>query len=530
MSGTTALKKPRRRPRSPWLVAGLTVAALALSACDAGAPTNSPDGGAAGADVETDPNATFRYVFVQNVSSFDPHKSVNAWDMVNLRLVYDQLVQEDFEGELVPMLATNWEFVEDGAALEMELRDDVVFQDGEAFNADAVVANLDRARTLEGGTLVGALRVIDSVEAVEEHKVRINLNSAGGHLPALFSERHGSMISPAALDNPDLDQKPVGSGMFSQVEYIPGQVTRYERNDDYWDPDAVKVAKFETYVQTASPTRLNMLRTNQAEMTYLLPQEQQPAEAAGLGVAPSQSTTIFRMTINTAKAPFDDLRVRQAMEHAIDKEAIVDGIFFGAGQPTSQLIPPGHWAYNPDVSLEEYGYDPDRARELLAEAGYPDGADFEFLIPALDDHRAISEAVIPMLAEVGLRANSRVIEPATTPGTFFGRQEGNAYIGAQAPFVDPTPQYESNLEGQFLNPWGTTSPEFTEAWNASLAGDTREERLPAIHRMIEEEKQLLRQFGIMAFEPPSAWTTNVVFPEGYEPAYAPYFRGVGIAK
>jgi peptide/nickel transport system substrate-binding protein len=533
VSVTIALKKPRRRRRSPWLVAGLTVAALALSACDAGAPTAGSDAGAgAGSSAETDPNATFRYVFVQNVSSFDPHKSVNAWDMVNLRLVYDQLVQEDFDGELVPMLATAWEFVDDGKALEMELRDDVVFQDGEAFNAAAVKANLDRARTLEGGTLVGALRVIESVEAVEDYKIRINLNSAGGHLPALFSERHGSMISPAALENPDLDQKPVGSGMFRQVEYIPGQVTRYERNDDYWDPDAVKVAKFETYVQTASPTRLNMLRTSQAEMTYLLPQEQQPAEAAGLGVAPSQSTTIFRMTMNTGKAPFDDLRVRQAMEHAIDKEAIVEGIFFGAGQPTSQLIPPGHWAYNPDVAPDspEYGYDPDRARELLAEAGYPDGVDFEFLIPALDDHRAISEAVIPMLAEVGLRANSRVIEPATTPGTFFGRQEGNAYIGAQAPFADPTPQYESNLAGQFTNPWETTSPEFTEAWNASLVGATREERLPAIHDMIAEEKQLLRQFGIMAFEPPSAWTTNVVFPEGYKPAYAPYFRGVGIAK
>lgn len=509
------------------LVASMTAAALVLSAC--GGASTPAGNGAGGGPVETDPNATFRYVFVQNVSSFDPHKSVNAWDMVNLRLVYDQLVQEDQDGALAPMLATEWEFVDDGAALEMTLRDDVVFQDGEPFNAAAAVANLDRARTLEGGTLVGALGVIESVEAVEDHKIRINLNSPGGHLPALFSERHGSMISPAALDNPDLDQKPVGSGMFRQVEYIPGQVTRYERNDDYWDPDAVKVAKFETYVQTASPTRLNMLRTGQAEMTYLLPQEQQPAEAAGLGVAPSLSTTIFRMTVNTGKPPFDDYRVRQAMEHAIDKKAIVEGIFFGAGQATSQLIPPDHWAYNPDVSLEEYGYDPDRARELLAEAGYADGVDFDFLIPALDDHRAISEAVIPMLADVGLRANSRVIEPATTPGTFFGREEGNAYIGAQAPFADPTPQYESNLAGQFTNPWGTTSPEFTEAWFASLAGDTREERLPAIHRMIEEEKELRRQFGIMAFEPPSAWTQNVVFPEGYQPAYAPYFRGVGIA-
>lgn len=516
---------PRRRPGAAATVAAL---ALVLTAC-AGGGGGTTAGTATG---PLDPDATFRYAFVQNVSSFDPHRSVNAWDMVNLRLVYDQLLQEDQDGEIVPMLATGYEFVEDGTVLQFTLRDDVTFHDGTPFDSAAVKANLDRARTLEGGTLGGALRAIDSVDTPDATTVRLVLNAPGGNLPALFTERHGSMISPAALDNPDLDQRPEGSGMFRMVEYIPGQVTRYERNDGYWDPEAVKVARFETYVQTASPTRLNMLLTDQLDMTYLDPSAQDQAAAAGLNVAPSQSTTIFRMTINTSRPPFDDLRVRQAMEHAIDKRAIVDGVFFGIGEPTAQLVPPGHWAYDENVGVDDpaYTYDPERARALLAEAGYPDGFDFDFLIPALDDHRAVSEAVVPMLAEVGMRADSRVIEPATTPATFFSRQEGDAYIGAQAPFTDPTNQYESNLPGQFTNPWDTTSPEFTQAWSDSLVGDTREERLPAVHRMIAAEKDLRRQFGIFAAQPPSVWTSNVVFPEGYEPAYAPTFRGVGIVQ
>jgi peptide/nickel transport system substrate-binding protein len=514
--------------RRRWWAGTVAVIALALSACGGG-------GGGTAAGTATgplDPNATFRYAFVQNVSSFDPHKSVNAWDMVNLRLVYDQLLQEDQDGEIAPMLAASYTFVDDGKVLELQLRDDVTFHDGTTFDSAAVKANLERARTLEGGTLKGGLRAIDSIDTPDATTVRLNLNAPGGNLPALFTERHGSMISPAALANPDLDQKPSGSGMFRMVEYIPGQVTRYERNDAYWDPDAVKVAKFETYVQTASPTRLNMLLTDQLDMTYLDPSSQDQAVAAGLNVAPSQSTTIFRMTINTAKPPFDDVRVRQAMEHAIDKHAIVDGVFFGIGAPTAQLVPQRHWAYDEQVGVDAdaYKYDPAKAKSLLAEAGYPNGFDFEFLIPALDDHRAVSEAVVPMLAEVGMRANSRVIEPATTPATFFSRQEGNAYIGAQAPFTDPTNQYESNLAGQFTNPWNTTSPEFTAAWNASLVGTSREERLAAVHQMIEEEKNLRRQFGIFAAQPPSVWTEKVVFPEGYEPAYAPTFRGVGIAQ
>jgi peptide/nickel transport system substrate-binding protein len=524
-------ERPWSRPRRPRLLIASAVAvlALALSACSGGGSADTAAGAANNG--RYDPDATFRYAFVQNVSSFDPHKSVNAWDMVNLRLVYDQLLQEDADGNIVPMLATDYEFVDDGKVLQLHLRDDVTFHDGTTFDSAAVKANLDRARTLTGGSLAGSLKAIDSVDTPDAATVRINLNSPGGNLPALLTERHGSMISPAAMNNPDLDQRPSGSGMFRMVEYIPGQVTRYERNDRYWDPDAVKVAKFETYVQTASPTRLNMLRTDQLDMTYLDPSTQDQAVAAGLHVVPSQSTTIFRMTINTAKAPFDDLRVREAMEHAIDKHAIVDGVFFGIGAPTAQLIPPGHWAYDDSVGVDDepYRFDPEKARALLAEAGYPNGVDFDLLIPALDDHRAVSEAVIPMLAAVGMRANSKVIEPATTPATFFSRQEGNAYIGAQAPFTDPTNQYESNLPGQFTNPWNTTSPEFTAAWNSSLVGSSREERLTAVHQMIEQEKNLRRQFGIFAAQPPSAWTDNVIFPPGYKPAYSPTFRGVGIA-
>ena len=152
------------------------------------------------------------------------------------------------------------------------------------------------------------------------------------------------------------------------------------------------------------------------------------------------------------------------------------------------------------------------------------------LVPALDDHRAIAEAVVPMLAAVGMVAKQQVIESPTTPATFFAAQKGDAYIGASAPIVDPSNQYESNLTGQFRNPWGTVSDEFTSAWNDTLKGATREERLPAIHRMVQAEKGLLREIPIMLFQPPSASSQRAVFPEGYTPAYTPHFRGVGVTS
>ncbi len=500
----------------------LAVLALAVAACGGRATTGSTG--------VLDPNGTFRYVFVQNPSTFDPHKSANPWDMIFFRLVYDQLIMEDEQGDLAPQLATSWEFVDGDTALVLTLRDDVTFTDGTPFDAHAVKANRERAMTLEASTQKGALARVAGVEVVDPHTARINLSGPGGNLPALLSGTTGTMISPAAFDNPDLDQNPVGSGMTTLAEYIPGQVSRYDRNPGHWDPEAAKAAHYEIYVQTSAPTRLTMLQTGQAELTYLDPSQAEQAAAAGLNTAPSKSLSIMSMYMNTGKPPFDDIRVRQAMQHAVDREAIVEGLFFGIGEPVAQYMPPDYWAYDPAVTPDDpaYGYDPEKARRLLAEAGHPDGVDFEMLVPSLDDHRAVAEALVPMLAEAGLRASTRVVESPTTGVTFYGRQEGNAFPGMGAPFQDPTTVYQASLPGQYANPWNTSTPEFQQAWMDALTGSTRESRLEAMHRMVEEEKEILKSFPLHAHVPPSAWTDAAVFPEGYQPAYAPTFRGVGV--
>ncbi|GAA3049291.1 hypothetical protein GCM10010464_11900 [Pseudonocardia yunnanensis] len=510
--------------RARWLISLLAVVALALAGCGGGSGQRAAGSG------EIDPNGTFRYVFVQNPSTFDPHKSANPWDMIFFRLVYDQLIMEQENGDLGPQLATSWEFVDNETALVLHLRDDVTFIDGTKFDAAAVKANIERAMTLDGSTQKGALARVAGVDVVDQFTARVNLNGPGGNLPALFSGTTGTMISPAAFSNPDLDQNPVGSGMAKLVEYVPGQITRYDRNPEYWDPEAAKAAHYEIYVQTSATTRMNMLQTGQAELTYLDPSQAEQAAAAGLNTAPSKSLSIMSMYMNTGKPPFDDLRVRQAMQHAIDRRAIVDGVFFGIGEPVAQYMPPDYWAYDPAVTPDgpDNNYDPAAARRLLAEAGYPNGVDFEMLVPSLDDHRAVAEALVPMLAEVGLRASTRVVESPTTANTFYGRQEGNAFPGMGAPFQDPTTVYQASLPGQYANPWNTSTPEFQQAWMDALSGSDRQARLPAMHRMIEEEKKILKSFPLHAHFPPSAWTDTAVFPEGYQPAYAPTFRGVGV--
>ena len=507
--------------------------ALLLGACGGSGGSAAEGGSESGSTPnsgEIDLDGTFRYAFVQNPTSLDPARSSNGFDLIFLRLAYDQLIWRNDAGDLEPMLATSWEFVDEGSALELTLREDVDFIDGEHFDAETVKLNLERTMTLPESVHLGALSRIDSIEVLDEYEVRINLNGPGGNLPDLLSSNLGSMISPGALDNDDLDQNPVGSGMASLVEYIPGQVSRWERNDDYWQEDVALAKTYEVYIQTASPTRLNMLTTGQIELTYLLPQDQDAAEAAGMNVAPSVSTTIFTLILNAGKESIEDPRVRHALELAMDREALIDGVFFGAGTPVAQHLPPDHWAYHPGITPDdpEYGYNPERAKELLAEAGYADGLDVEMIIPSLDDHRAVAEALVPMFAEVGITASSQVVEAANTGVIFYSQQEGDFLPGARPPILDPTNHYQGNLPGQFSNPSENTSPEFIAAWEASLEGETREDRLPGIHAMIEEDKELRNVIPLLHFYPPSAWGHNVVFPEGYQPAYAPHFRGVGV--
>ncbi len=516
-----------RRASSRVLAVLVAVVALLAAACGGG----SGGGTGSGQATQADPNATLRFAWSQAVSTFDPHRSGNPWDNVVYQLPYDHLIRADTFGELKPQLATKWEFVDDGKALVLDLRDDVTFVDGTKFDATAAKANLDRARFSETSAVKGLIRAIQDVQVVSPTQVRINLNGPGGNLPNFFSSSAGVMISPAAFDNPDLDQKPVGSGMATLVEYVPNQVVRFERNPNYWDKEAAKAAKYEIYVQPQATTRMNMLIGGQADIANLEASQADQAKAAGLNAEASASTAILNFFMNPGKAPFDKLEAREALEHSIDRTAIVDGVFFGYGTPVAQFLPPDHWGYDPAVTPDAPGFnhDPARAKQLLVEAGYPNGVDIEFLIPGIDSHRSAAEALIPMLEAGGFRVKPRVIDAATTADTFFAREEGNALIGMGSPVGDPTTAYLPELPDQFYNPWNVSTPQFVTAYGAALLGTDPQARSPAVRQMVESEKDIRKRVPIHQHTPPMAFTSKVVLPsEGYRVNFMFSLRGVGV--
>ena len=145
----------------------------------------------------------------------------------------------------------------------------MTFHDGTPFDAEAVKGNIERAKTVEGSAVASELEVVSTVEVVDPLTVRLTLSGPAAQLPLVLSDRAGMMISPAAFDDPNLDQAPVGAGMFTVSEYRPNDRIIYERYDGYWDPDAVRCATFDYTIAGDPVTRLNAIRTGQVDGTFV---------------------------------------------------------------------------------------------------------------------------------------------------------------------------------------------------------------------------------------------------------------------
>jgi peptide/nickel transport system substrate-binding protein len=363
--------------------------ATAPTTADAGSvgtPGDTEPGGTTAETAATEPSAaslegldrsaTLRFAYGIDVSRLDPHRATIRNDLTTLGPAYDRLIEFSPSGELVPMLATDWSFNADATVLDMTLREGVVFHDGEPFDAAAVKANIERGKTLEGSTVAADLAGITDVEVVDDHHVRVHLLEPDVSILGLLSDRAGIMISPAAFDE-NLEAVAVGAGPFRLIEHRAGDVTVFERFEDYWDPDAALVQRLEIHVVPDATTRLNGLRAGQFDL--INPTASQYDEVKSLpGIAVRTDPGLFaiNMGLNRSRSEFGDVRVRRALYHAIDRESICQAILFGQCDVSVQPFPDGYWAANPDITSDRYAYDPDRARELLAEAGLPDGFSF----------------------------------------------------------------------------------------------------------------------------------------------------------
>jgi peptide/nickel transport system substrate-binding protein len=503
-------------------IAMASAVALLLAACSSGGD-DDPD--VVESERGLDPNAAFRFADTLPIDTLDPHASPGAGNNVWLFAVYDRLVHLNADAELVPGLATEWEFTDEGNTLALTLREGVSFTDGTPFDAEAVAANIERGQTLEGSAVAGELSVIEEVEVVDDFHVNLHLTGVNSALPAVLTDRAGTIASPAAFD--DLARNPVGTGMYTVTDYQPGSSASYERNPDYWEEGAAAAARMEFTTITDSLQRLNALRTGSVDATILGANDVSAAESAGFVVESEPILQFFHLQLNLSQPYLDDVRVRQALNHAINREELVSGLLFGLGEPAVQPFPSGYLAYDEQIGTDYYEYDPQEARRLLDEAGVPEGHTFELINQNAPQYTQLSEAIQSQLQEVGLDAT-------ITQTTNFANQfyvEGDGDAGAINWTGRPDPSQTVSLlytaEG-FANPGKTTTPEVTSLYQQLLETTEEADR-------VEIAKQLSAQItedalDVVLYFPYEnvAYSDQVI---GLQPWKAGKleFRGVGIA-
>jgi len=341
------------------------------------------------ARAQTAPGGTLIWADDSNSDvTYDPRVTQSRHEEQIIVQVFDQLIMSDETGKLSPGLATAWELAPDAASVRLKLREGVKFHDGAAFDAEAVKFTLDSIVDPATGSqgAVDMLGPYDRTEILGPHEVRIRFKAPNAGILDTLTENELSIVSPAAvlkLGRTGFAQAPVGTGPFRFVSWERGREVILERNADYaWAPDWSSVqgaSNIQRIVHRFIPnnaTRVAALEAGEVHVADIVPplDTKRLADAgrykAMIGVAAGLS---FGALLNTARSPFDDIRVRQAFMHAIDRPRLAQNLYFGLIKAAfGPLAPstPGYWAGGDQY----YPFDRAKANKLLDDAGWAMGA------------------------------------------------------------------------------------------------------------------------------------------------------------
>ncbi|MDQ0337943.1 peptide/nickel transport system substrate-binding protein [Caldalkalibacillus uzonensis] len=409
-----------------WLLLAVLVLAVStvLAACGGGEEPAPEDTEGTGEDQASETPAAggdLKIAILSDAVSLDPHGATDNPSSNVAHNIYETLFYRDKNGEIQPLLAEDYEQV-DEVTWHIKLREGVTFSDGTPFNAEAVKVNLERLLDEDLGSPRAFIFEnnpekngwLESVNVVDEYTVEIKTWYPYSPMLAHFTHSAGQMISPAAIEaekngETTIATNPVGTGPFVLERWEPGQEIVLKKNENYWG-EPPKLDSITFMVVPEDSTRLAMLETGEIHIAEPV----QPSDVSRVEASPNMelyhvdSVSLTYISFNTQKEPFNDVRVRKAISMAINKEEIINGIVGGAGIPAVGPLAPDVFGYHDGVSQLEYN--PEQAKELLAEAGYPDG--FKTTIWTNDNQvrEDIAEVVQAQLKEIGVDAEIEVLE------------------------------------------------------------------------------------------------------------------------
>ncbi|MHA7274829.1 ABC transporter substrate-binding protein [Arthrobacter sp. TMT4-20] len=445
-------RTPRARLRAS---APLVAAALVLSvaACGGG-------GGSAGGGSEGEAPTTLRISTTAVPPSFDPAQLDLGQSAYVWTGIFDTLIAYDFEAkEFVPN-AAEWEYSDDAQTLTLVLREDLTFSTGDPVTAEDVAGTIQRSVDTPGPRSADVARIA-SVEASDDRTVVISLTEADPNLVFALATGLGVIGDPDTLEEDRTALNPIGSGPYTLSDQtVAGSTYVLEKRPDHWNAEAYPFETVTVRVIEDAQANFNALQAGELDSSGpVTPAQTSAAEAAGLTLKTVEGTATGSVLIldkaGEIQPALSDIRVRQAINMAIDRQGIIDALFEGAGAPTVQSFNSGFGAYDPELD-GFYEYDVEGAQALMAEAGHADG--FAVSMPSTFLSTAYEPTLTQQLGEIGIDVTWEPVPPQEVASSLSSGEYPLAWFfdGGSVPSREASNNFSSS---GFLNPYGYTTPE-----------------------------------------------------------------------
>lgn len=348
-----------------------------------------------------------------DTKTLDPHVSnLLVWQNIRHQ-IFERLLLSDANGDIQPELATGYSWP-NPTTLELPLRDDAVFHNGQPFTAEDVKYTFERLLNPDLPTEIRPrIAGIEKIEVVDPKMIRISLKEADSTFPSIISAID---IVSKSVPEDQIATTPVGTGAFTFGEWRPNEKLTLNRNESYRVAEQPYLDSLVYKPITDSEARIASLLSGDIDVNFEIALKDVPrlATADGVKVTVVDVGTVWMMYLNLDAAPFDNKQVRQAVLYGLNRAGYTRDFLLGLSKVTNTPIPPGHWAHNADIDTM-YQFDPDKAKALLAEAGYTDAAplELEIIYPVgLEEYKTWTEYFQSSMADIGVNAKVTALELA----------------------------------------------------------------------------------------------------------------------
>lgn len=418
-----------------------------------------------------------------DLDSLDLHNAEKAGTREVLFNMYEGLVKSNSSGELEPAVASNYEISADAKVYTFTLRDGITFHDGSLVTVDDIKYSIERYAEISllnsGGT--SAFSIMQEVAIIDDTTVEITLSEGNSEFLAELT----CAIMPKS-NEADQATNPIGTGPFKYASYTPGVGLVLEKYDGYWKEGFPKVDQVEFKIVSDPDIAMTELQAGTLDIYQYLAVDQAETLSENFNILEGGVNYVQGMFLNNDFGPFSDVKVRQALCYAIDREYINQQVFSGKAHVLGTHMINTYTKYYNVETETVYEANIEKAKELLTEAGYGDGFEFTITVPNnFEPHRQAAEIIVQQLQAIGVTANIELVEFGTTWLTevYSNRNYEATVVAVDSKTVAPHGWFEKNISTGSNNFTNYSNPEFDALYNQAFATVDEDEKIDLYNQM-----------------------------------------------